>query len=914
MRTLITQIAIGLLLASLTVHAQPEAPALLVPSATPPTEGALTPYFKPPSEAAMSMPAGTITKNVATDKTQESSYLTGTGGAYPEFSRPLETLGWVSAPTNLCGGYYTVPNLNPTQAAILPMGDSETTINADYGTFNFTGQSILIGHVVITQPGRRLVADKGVFQRDAATGKLKTVDLTGNVSLQEAGRMVIGDKAHMDFSQQTGEIYLANYRIALTKADVTALEQPLGDGLAKLEILTAHGQARHVTQVKPGLVVMQDVTYTTCTPTHNTWNLHATKMTLNKKTGRGVARNLVVRIHSVPVFYTPYLNFPIDKRRESGFLFPSFGSASGGGFDVILPYYFNLAPNYDATLAARWLTERGVMANGEFRYLTPTSAGRVSGGFLPNDREFNQFKHDANPKIYPNNTYKNQFGLKDLLHDSNNRSQLSWLNTSQFGPHWSSKINYNYVSDDYYFQDFGTIPAVVSTNLLLREGDLHYASEHWDLYALVQDYQVLHPINRQAIPDIYSRLPQFEFNGNYPDLIQGLSLQWQSAVTYFTRPKGPFDIQDPTAGWRQHLHPILSYPLSSAWGFITPSIELDSAAYQLSNPGLKRPGVYWPNHIDRSIPLFNIDSGLYFDREMNFAKQDYIQTLEPRFYYLYVPYRNQKDIPVFDSGLIPFSYAQLFRNNRFSGNDRIGDANQISVGFTTRMIDADRGYEKIKLGIGEILYFSDRRVTLCRTPNCTDQNFALGATSNTFPLSPVAADLQYHLNPFWSLTSSVAWSVQHSQVSNSSVGFQYRPTPKHVINLGYTFLRNGDILLKEPRGSSKNNLSQINTSFAWPINAHWSILGRIDYNMSHGYQQTVLGGIQYDACCWAIRLVGGRIFTAVNQHGHPSANTAVYLQWQFKGLGNVGTGSPGTMLVSLIPGFQDNFENPAIGF
>jgi LPS-assembly protein len=414
-----------------------------------------------------------------------------------------------------------------------------------------------------------------------------------------------------------------------------------------------------------------------------------------------------------------------------------------------------------------------------------------------------------------------------------------------------------------------------------------------------------------------------DLNGNFPNQPYGFTYQLNNQFVYFQRGLNPNEViappnTAPVSASRFNISPGLSLPLTGQSGYFTPQLQLMLTHYNISNQP-----VGFASEVQRSLPVFDIDSGLYFDRHLTLGNTDYQQTLEPRVFYLYTPYRNQDNIPLFDTGLPPFNYDSLFAINRFSGIDRVGDANQLTFALTTRLLDADSGAEKFRASIGEIYYFHNRLLNSCApygTPASVSTNLicatnnlvAVGATSPTEKTSPLAGQLSYQLNRSWNTTANAAWDPHNHQVVSGNWNFQYQPQPNHIINFSYNYIAFGDpittINSSTPADSHKNDLDQVGVSFAWPIIAQWSTVGGVNYNRSHGYPQTYFYGLQYDNCCWAVRLVSGRSFSMLNQNGNPVFNNSIYLQWQFKGLGTV-SNADSSSLVNSITGYNDPFQS-----
>jgi LPS-assembly protein len=411
-------------------------------------------------------------------------------------------------------------------------------------------------------------------------------------------------------------------------------------------------------------------------------------------------------------------------------------------------------------------------------------------------------------------------------------------------------------------------------------------------------------------------LPQLLFTSHLPIQNNTLNYQWLGELVNFVEGPNPGATTTPPSGQRGNIVPGISLPLSNLAGYITPTVQYELTQYNVGD----QPYGY-PDQITRAIPISDIDSGLFFQRDTSLFGKNYEQTLEPRVFYLYVPYHNQSDIPVFDSALVPFTYNQLFLTNRFSGSDRIGDANQVSFALSTRTIDQDTGDQKFSAGVGIIKYFEVRRVTLCSTPGCVDSLFSVGSTSTTDPVSPVVGQATYNFNPNWSTSASAAWNPDNKQTQNAAVNFQYMPAPNHIFNLGYNYLRYGDIytLPSNPSASqlsnngtsanSKFNLSEPTASFAWPFNDTWSGVGSWSYSWNQGHGLTYFAGVQYNTCCWGVQVVLARTYSGLNPvSGVPEFNNGVFVQWAFKGLAKFAGNDPTSLLLNGIPGYQNNFN------
>lgn len=817
-----------------------------------------------------------------------------------------QELGWVIQPNNphnICNGYYqSLPILYVPNPLVRSQQDNYD-FYADQTTYSLKGVSTAIGHVRVTQPQSEMTANRAFMYRSRLTNKPQSIKLDGNVRLRAPGKLVVAKSGDFNVQTKVKTLYDAHYRMSLgDQAAITTDERAPSQKKNKKELrdyqLNAQGEAKKFTQYSPTYAVLRDATYTTCPLTTCAWKMRASTVKLNKKTGRGVALNTRLTVHDVPVFYMPYFNFPIDKRRQTGFLWPAFGYSSSDGATASFPFYWNLAPNYDATITPRVITKRGLLMDGVFRYLTPFDQGRFEGGVISNDREFQQFQNSA-PKNFARNP-----ALARTTNADDNRRAFSWLDHSQLTDHFTSDVNYNYVSDDYYLQDFNTNIMDVSDDQLLRQAKVNYADDYWSFLGNVQAYQTLHRVNGGATNQ-YARLPQLQFNADYPDQLSGLDYGLATEFDRFSMNPNPGTIPQPLQGNRASVDPSISLPLSWVFAYITPKIKLHMVKYQVNHQAVGN-----STDPDVAIPIFDVKTGVYFDRFTQIFHHSYRQTLEPVLYYLYVPYRNQNGLPYFDTSLQALTYDTMFQNNRFSGLDRVGDANQLTYGVESRFIDDETGDQKASVSVGQIHYFRDRKVSLysgrVQQPIIkTDQRVD----------SPIAALATYNMTQYWSATAGAAWSTYRNAFDNDNVGVTYQLDPARVINLNYNYSLAGDTLSGARTGSAKNDLKQVNLSTYWRIDHHWSILGRLNYSLSHQHTQGYFYGVVYNACCWAVRFVNGQTFVGqspLNQfrtfddysYRH---QRVFYIQFALKGLSNVGDTATENFLAANITNYVDQF-------
>lgn len=812
-------------------------------------------------------------------------------------SKFAQCLGWQADSSLLCRGSYQ-------PIAITPLSDDEVRIMADNASFYRESRSQLSGNVEVQQTGRVVNAQTAYVYRNAKTNQVTKIELLGGVRYLEADRLMIARKATINPQDKSGKVEDVIYRFNSQRRGA---------------ILPAWGRASFIERFANKDYFLKQATYTNCAPEDKAWQIEADSIALDDAKAIGVARHAKLLINNWPVFYSPYLSFPTSNARKSGFLMPVVGSSNVGGFDLALPYYWNIAPNYDATITPHLYTNRGLMLGGQFRYLTSNSLGVINGRFLPHDRAFSNFLQ-MNEVLHPL-----------LRGKSSDRWSFQVQDNTMLSPNLHLGVNFEQVSDDYFLQDFSTNLPILTERQLLRQGDLTYTTDHWLFRGMAQSYQTLHPINQTPIDDVYQRLPQLMAMGAYDELPFHSNVSLLGQFDYF---RWPTDNQLKPQGSRFHINPILSLPQMRPWGYFTPSVELVENYYDLNNNSHNVRTNFFDfhrNHFDhhnnlndfhthrfqpnnqfnRTIPRYSADGGLYFERSTGFWGRQFTQTLEPRLYYLYVPFSNQTPIPVFDSGYMIFNADQLFRTNRFSGFDRIGDANQLAYALSSRWLSDDSGGEKANVSIGQIRYFSKRRVELCQsiTGNCIEDPLTLGFLSPFARYSPIVTRALYHFNTNWIMAGSYVWDPATSATNNGHLNFHYQREPNKIIGVGYTYLVNGDITRIESNKIQINPLHQATFSYAWPFNDKWSTLGAYNYNISKKYEMMSFLGVQYDSCCWAVRLIGGRAFRSLDSQLQPRYNNNVYLQILLKGLGSAGNSDPSSRIRTYLPGYNDSFHN-----
>jgi LPS-assembly protein len=824
--------------------------------------------------------------------------------------QPLDyakVLGWVAQPNNpynLSGGYYVSHRIPYVANPLLKSQKHNVDISANSVTYSTKGTSELSGDVQISRPGQELKAGKALLYRSSKSGKVEKVKLYNNVRLITPNEMLVGRYGELNLKKNSAKLYNTAYR-NIPK------DQP-GVVVKKNATTTKHyglvywGHAKEVEKVKPGLYRLKGATYTTCPPTKQCiWHLHATTVNINTKKQVGSAWNSTLDIKGVPVFYYPYISFPLNKKRKSGFLSPYYSTSDKYGAKLAVPFYWNIAPNYDALFTLNYMTERGLMVTPLFRYLTATSSGKLKLSILPYDKEFASFKDSAKTAA----KYASQpVGLKDLQNDSATRYSVDFDNSTQLDKNWSALIDYSRVSDPYFRYDLGSGLVNDSNNQLLQKGQVKYRSAHWNFFGLLQSYQTLHLVTQQQVDNQYARLPELDGGASYPDFYDNFSFSFNSSATRFFNSNAPDQTgPEPVIGNRYTLTPALDYAFIRPYGYLTPQAQLQMTSYSLQREGAL------PANTGEVLPILDLRGGLNFTKDFSWAGSQYEETLIPHFYYLYVPYHNQDELPIFDTSTQPFNYNFMFLDNRFTGVDRIGDANQVTYALTSQLINRATGTVKGSVSIGQIFYFKNRDVLLCSGHDC-----GVATSMDKHDFSPIAGQANYNFNSQWSATAALTWNTYKADFSyqNAAVTYRSKTNKQTLLNVGYDFVKSGDVVSGQPEnGAASGTLRQFNISGSWGINKHWDALAQWSYSWSNSqasHANAYLAGVQYNASCWGIRFVAARSFIGISNTNNAQFQNAFYLQFDLHGLGSVGNDDATGLLNSSISGYDDDAFGQAI--
>ncbi len=803
-------------------------------------------------------------------------------------------LGWVSNKQSnaICSGYFRQPQ--SLKAVPHPQSlDNEPAIITAKGpsTFNFRGVSVLVKDVVVTQPGRIVEADKAYIYRDAKTNRITRIFLIGHVHLRQNGKLVVSDAGALTLQPQTARLLNSAYHLYGTSSYNKTLKGPFN----------AWGIATISHHSKNKIDTFSDATYSTCSPTHPSWWLHASKIVINENKQEGSAYSSFIYFYGIPIFYLPIYSFSLNHQRKTGFLTPQFGYNSDSGAQFTTPFYWNMAPNYDMTITPQYYTKRGLTLSDKFRYITYHSRGNLAISYSPEDKEFAKFRQNSldtysNPNFFDQDFYAPY--LTQLRKQKTQRLYLAVENYTNISPEWSSHININYVNDSYYFENLGS--ALYSNNLtnqLLNEANLKYDHLHWNFTTLFQGYETLHPINETQNPplDQYMRLPELSAEGYYANILPHLDFSAESSLTNFSY-QSDFNPNKPI-GQRLHIRPGLSAPIYFASGYLKPQIYVDATAYKVEHVQAGQESGY-----SRVLPIADIDGGLYFQRSFKLRHQSYVQTLEPRFNYLYVPYQNQNNLPNFDTVLLPYSFEQLFALNQFSGLDRIQNNSRLGLGLTSRILNAEDGNAILTADIG-IAYYAKRH-EVCLSSKCNDEGGNL---------SPLVADLNYYPLPHLAIGSNFAYNTDEKTINNTGLGVNYNYN-NHIISFSYNYVHRNPNSIDMDTTNDFNDIytyssNELVIAGMWPVYRGWSAIAYWDYDLNDRHSNSILGGLQYNTCCWVLRVVTEQTYTGreVNSDDRleNKFSTGFYFELQLKGLGDFGFPNAANVLKNTIPGFID---------
>ncbi len=701
--------------------------------------------------------------------------------------------------------------------------------------------SLRLAPQIVETPNRPDAKPATIALGDTVTGTVDTdVSLQGAAELRRVGFVVKGDALHYDFDRDTADAY-GRVRI-VSKGDVfdgpygrlrvDANEGFIAQPKYHFYLNGGWGSGARADLLDNERSKIEDGTYSTCAcETNPAWYIRASQFTMDSGADEGVAHDGVLFFQGVPLLASPWLSFPLDGARRSGLLSPTWSMSSKNGVDITVPYYFNIAPNYDLTIAPRYMSRRGEMLSADYRYLTGASAGSLSIAWLPNDMI----------------THARRYSI-DLDHVWN------------IGSGFSAYVNYNRVSDANVSTDLGSGSAfpTSSTTLYQQEAGVRYNSGPWSVLAREQHWQSF------SSDTTYNREPQVNVRYNRYD-VGGFDYGFEADATRFT-----LSTDDATQGTRFVFNPFVSYPIVRPGWFFTPTIKWHFASYDLSSIASDAPAGQ-PRNVNVNIPTLTLDSGMTFERAVRLFGGSYIQTLEPRLFYVYTPYRNQTYVPLFDTTEADFGLGELFRDNAFVGNDRVSDANRVTAALTSRFIDAATGDERARFVVAQRYDFRQPRVTLYDTES----------TANVARTSLIVGS-SVKVGAGTNIENALQYSQANNYLTQGSIGLAWSPATAHVFNVAYRYTRANTTLDYQP-------VNQIIVSGQWPLAKNVASVARINYDMSTHRLIAGLLGLQYDAQCWSLALAFEK-YTNATGSTTPSTGTRVMMQLQLKGLSRTDRG------------------------
>jgi len=729
-----------------------------------------------------------------------------------------------------CDGAFIDPLVGqiPTEPGSTDVQVSADISDSDNNRMNFSGD------VSVVQGNRLLRADEVQFDR---TQQITTAE--GNIGYREPGVALLGDSFQYDSSSKEAKV--TDARFVLHAAHMS-------------------GTAVTLERQSTGHIAIDEGAMTFCTPEDPTWFLKGDDITIDPAEGMAEVKHATLEVGGIPVFYLPWITFPINDQRKTGLLFPSIGSDTRGGLDYTQPIYFNLAPNYDATYAPRFIGERGLLHQGQGRWLNPfIGMWEVNGQFIGTD---DKYRDEINP-------------------EDDTRWLVGVQQRGQFGPSWRTTIDYSKVSDPDYVRDLdnSTLSSQRQT-ALMQLGQLDYLGSDWLVSIQAQQFQSL----ADDIRNNYKKLPQVtaQYRG---------SAGWRGFQPVGLLQYSNFDSDAVrVTGERVYAEAGVTYPMSWTWGFLRPTVKYRALQYKLDE--IRNLPEAEP---DAGSGVFSLDGGLIFERSASLAGASMTQTLEPRLFYLYSQHEEQTGQPDFDTAELTFSYNQLFRDTRFSGHDRLDDANQLAIGVTTRFFADSDGRERLNASIGQLFYFRDREVRLGRRdPALTESTSATAVEFNWLP------------NEVWTFRSSILYDTNENRFDAASIQLNHRPGDGRVFNIGYT--------LREPPPSLLNRpvTEQANVSAYYPINDNWRIFGALEYSLEANEAVEDMLGLEYDGCCWQARLLYMRYIDTAGgfapDFSDPNLEreNAVQFQFSLKGMGGFGRRVE-NLLTDMIRGFNDRY-------
>lgn len=740
---------------------------------------------------------------------------------------------------------YTKP-LVSGEPAQLPVN-----IQADKAEANYPDNAVFSGNVDIEQGNSSLKADRvELDQQQAAKGAepVRNVTATGDVDYSDNQIKLKGPKAWSNLNTKDTDVYQGNYQMVG--------RQGRGDA----DTMKMRGDNRYT--------VLENGTFTSCLPGDDSWSVQGSSVIHDREEQVAEIWNARFKIGKVPVFYSPYLQLPVGDKRRSGFLIPNANWGSNNGFEFSAPYYLNLAPNYDATVTPHYMSKRGTQLQTEFRYLTTPGEGLVEVDWLPDDKLYGNSNPDKN----------------------SDRWMLFWKHNGVMDKVWRFNVDYTKVSDSSYFDDLDSQYGDTTDGYATQKFSVGYADENWEATLASKQFQIF---SDRGNASAYRAEPQLD-------------------VTWYKNDVGPFDVRvasqaakftsvdsDNPEAVRLHIEPTIKLPLANRWGSLDTEAKLLATHYQQENVEKYNDTTSTGRHLDgtvnRVMPQFKTDGKMVFERDMTLAP-DYTQTLEPRLQYLYVPYRNQNNIGVYDSTILQTDYSGLFRDRTYSGLDRIASANQLAGGVTTRIYD-DALVERFNASIGQIYYFTRPRTG--DTTGTWDDDSDTGSVV-------WAGDSYWKISNQWGVRGGVQYDTRLDNVALGDAVLEYRRDQDRIIQLNYRYAGPEYIQAMLPEITHpgyQQGISQVGVIGSWPLVNRWSLVAGYYYDTKASQPADQLVGLQYNTCCWAVGLGYERKITGWNNDDNSSKyDNKVSFHIELRGLSsNYGLGTDKMLASGILP-------------
>ncbi|MEQ6916923.1 LPS-assembly protein LptD [Halomonas aquatica] len=783
--------------------------------------------------------------------------------AAPPESLPADQLDWQpwgeARPVGeLCRGRYVMPDyLLPPPSGEKVASESD---NVDYGA---DGETRLGGEVLLRRGDAQLEAP-----RVRVPDSRETAYAEGPLTLRDRGLLVRGASAELSLNSDAASIDTAHY---------VAHQQRL------------RGDAVRLARLEDGRYRLTEASFTTCEPGSDVWRLVGNDILLDRERGVGTAKHARLEVGKVPVFYWPWLRFPLDDRRQTGFLWPLLG-LSADSLDYAQPFYWNIAPDQDATLTPRWISDRGLLLGGEYRYLFEDDAGQVEGAYLADD--------DGDPDGDPS-------------YAGEDRWYLDYRHAGRLDARTPYRLRYGAASDGSYFDDFGQGFGEGEVSSMPRLAQIDHHGDVWQLQAKAQGYQKLDdPLLQRDKP--FYRLPSLTADAGWSQG-SGFYQQWRSNVTYFWRDvdettlpgKERYD-RESAVGTRLHLAPATGWRMDESWGHLEPRVEWLATAYRLDYGERETDR---DESLTRNVPVSTVDGGLVFERELALGGREYRQTLEPRANYAYVPARDQTDFPDFDTAERAFSWNQLWSPYRFSGSDRVGDLNRVSLGLESRLLSDATGREQLSLGVGQAYYLEDRSIGMDGDPDKYDRDDYANFNDYyraTRERSPLVARADWRITDQWRTRWQWIYDDNFEQTESTSLGLQYLAPAGHVVNLGYRWQLQDFDPSFEDEDRLTYNREEYDLSFAWKASRQVDLIGRFTYDNTKDRALDQLAGVQWNDCCYGLQLVWREWIDdngTANTTEDDLTDRGVFLRFVFKGLGGLG-GEAESYFEQAVPGYR----------